>query len=753
MSKGKASRWLWRLVILVLLLVIATVAAFAYYVESARQAMPRAERVDEYRYLNDWDETARQTYYQTPQGTVMPQGAGEAALRYRWFLNLEQPLSEQRFADPAFLQRFKFLLDPSSADQLPVGFNARYLPALGEEVLDISCSACHTGQLHYEKDGKRYALRVDGGQAMHAFTDLEKGSFGPTLISALLETWLNPAKFDRFAAKVGGDSDKLHDQLGNTLKAFLSVRQNNPLAHLYPTREGFGRTDALGRIANTLFGDHLSADNLQMSAAPVSYPYLWNIWKFNWVQYNGSVAQPLARNVGEALGVGADIRLLTPEGEPLPAAERFRTSVNLAGLEQIERALQQLPPPTWPEDIFGPVDQTLAARGQALFQGHCAGCHGPHQASRARQQAEAPLKAGPEDHWLIEVIALDHIGTDPNAAQGFINKTYDLSATGLDQAEVKALLAPLFKRQLARDLLMRLQELAADEQLEPAARAAFAGLAEQFPAIDALVAGDFAALPATEIRAELTKFGLMPTDGKGKPAPQLGCDGQCQIDALWFELDQGRQRIDQTLAGINPARITEGLGLNLIGLLVKERYYRDQNLDQAQQQCLEGFGALDLPQQIAGYKPRPLAGVWATPPFLHNGSVPSLYQMLVPAEERDPRFFVGRRDYDPRHLGYVSVPAPNGERDGFWFDTGLSGNRNSGHSFGASPAQWRAHQADPKGKPLPRGVIGPRLTEEERLAILEYLKIHRDNPQGYQYAGAPSCTGPRQLLAKDGNHD
>ena len=82
-------------------------------------------------------------------------------------------------------------------------------------------------------------------------------------------------------------------------------------------------------------------------------------------------------------------------------------------------------------------------------------------------------------------------------------------------------------------------------------------------------------------------------------------------------------------------KLSEGLALNLVGLLIKNRFYADNRIDYATQQCLEGFGALDLPQEIAGYKPRPLEGVWATPPFLHNGSVPTLYQMLLPPERRD----------------------------------------------------------------------------------------------------------------------
>ena len=100
----------------------------------------------------------------------------------------------------------------------------------------------------------------------------------------------------------------------------LASGQNNPLRKLYPVHEGFGRTDALGRIGNTAFGDHLVAANYQAGDAPVSYPYVWNIWKFDWVQYNGSVSQPLARNVGEALGVGAIAPLRSDMLEALPPA-------------------------------------------------------------------------------------------------------------------------------------------------------------------------------------------------------------------------------------------------------------------------------------------------------------------------------------------------------------------------------------------------------------------------------------------------
>jgi hypothetical protein len=192
--------------------------------------------------------------------------------------------------------------------------------------------------------------------------------------------------------------------------------------------------------------------------------------------------------------------------------------------------------------------------------------------------------------------------------------------------------------------------------------------------------------------------------------------------------------------------LTEGVALNLVGIMIKNRFYADNGVDYAAQQCLEGFGTLDLPQQIAGYKPRPLEGVWATAPFLHNGSVPTLYQMLLPPAKRDTKFFVGRREYDPLHVGFVTTPDDDGDADGFWLDTTLSGNHNTGHAFSADAATWSKHQQDPKTNPLPKGDIGHEFTDDERYAIIEYLKVHRDLPETPADYQSPQCRLGGEIL-------
>lgn len=72
------------------------------------------------------------------------------------------------------------------------------------------------------------------------------------------------------------------------------------------------------------------------------------------------------------------------------------------------------------------------------------------------------------------------------------------------------------------------------------------------------------------------------------------------------------------------------------------------------------------------YKGRPLDGIWATAPYLHNGSVPNLYQLLVPSERKP--FYVGSRLFDKEHVGFITD-----DKSGTWLDTNISGNLNTGH--------------------------------------------------------------------------
>lgn len=92
-----------------------------------------------------------------------------------------------------------------------------------------------------------------------------------------------------------------------------------------------------------------------------------------------------------------------------------------------------------------------------------------------------------------------------------------------------------------------------------------------------------------------------------------------------------------------------------------------------------------------GYVAVPLDGIWLRAPYLHNGSVPHLEDLLEPAPQRTAVFYRGYDVYDPQRVGFVAT-GPEAERRGFRVDTRVRGSGNQGHSYGTqlSPAEKRA---------------------------------------------------------------
>lgn len=122
---------------------------------------------------------------------------------------------------------------------------------------------------------------------------------------------------------------------------------------------------------------------------------------------------------------------------------------------------------------------------------------------------------------------------------------------------------------------------------------------------------------------------------------------------------------------------------------------------------------------LLAYKARSLNGIWATAPYLHNGSVPTLYDLLLPkrrsnspesGEYRPDAFMTGSREFDPVKVGFRSA-----DYLGFEFRTvvnGGVGNDNGGHEYAAGINE----QMDKNGEKL------PALNEEQRWELIEYLK-------------------------------
>ena len=561
-------------------------AAIGLFTLSHRLDLPNFERPNAVVWLpQNWNEEQRAQYYHTPQGSEL--------LPYVWFLALEQPRisisGAPSFRENSYLQKFGFIPDavsPLNPDGLPVGFarDDRFVdPYTGQKgvVLGITCAACHTGELFYQ--GK--AIRIDAGPSL---INLQK--FTEALGLAVVWTYWDPLRFHRFAERVLGPNSSSADRklLRRDLKYYLDTSFNEFKAtrNLTPTEEGYGRTDALARIGNFVFATELNNNkNLVLANGPVNFPPVWDASWMDWVQYNGSIQQPMGRNVGEALGVRSRINLLGYPGQ------QFQNTIEVDNLHQIElllggNALQErVLSPKWPTDVLGKIDADKAGKGERLYQQLCVQCHQPPMDSEEGRKPEHWTNftnSNGRQFFKITMIPLQEIGTDPNEALNFAHRRADSGPLG--------------------------------------------------------------------------KGVVSATDG-----------------------------------------------LKYITQKVIEQAYAKFSLSPQEQQEWNGWRTNELLAPLA-YKARPHNGVWATPPYLHNGSVPNLLALLSPVSERPKVFYLGSKQYDPVKLGLNTDPVQGATE----FRTDLPGNSNAGHEFNDGP----------KGN----GVIGRKLTEEERMQIIEYLK-------------------------------
>jgi len=111
------------------------------------------------------------------------------------------------------------------------------------------------------------------------------------------------------------------------------------------------------------------------------------------------------------------------------------------------------------------------------------------------------------------------------------------------------------------------------------------------------------------------------------------------------------------------------------------------------------FQAASSADNTPRYESRVLQGIWAAAPYLHNGSVPTLADLLKPVKDRPTSFQIGP-NYDPN--GKVGLAQDQTKFPNFTLRTGCtnrdSGNSNCGHEFGT------------------------QLTDDQKKALLEYLK-------------------------------
>jgi hypothetical protein len=172
-----------------------------------------------------------------------------------------------------------------------------------------------------------------------------------------------------------------------------------------------------------------------------------------------------------------------------------------------------------------------------------------------------------------------------------------------------------------------------------------------------------------------------PIDNAKAQAGKLVFEAQC---AACHQSDKTGKRLPLAEVGTDRARI--------------DTWSKDNAI--ASNRVVAGFGIqrkglVEAP--LDGYNPPFLDGLWLRAPYLHNGSVPTLQDLLTPAVNRPKVFYRGFDLYDPVKVGFITDGA-EAERIGTKFDTSERSNSNQGHEFGIT------------------------LLQQDKDALVEYLK-------------------------------
>lgn len=595
----------------------------------------------------NWSDEEANKFYSAAQGSRL--------LPYEWYLQLEQPDTEFRFNDARHVEELGYLpRSPDHAgnpDGLPVGFTK------DGKHLGLTCAACHTSQIRYQGT----AWLIDGGPTSG---DFEK--FLRRLVLALEKTVADPAKFERFANRVlgaGATPVAKADLLASVKKASASRASYNVrnLPTTNATPFGPGRVDAFGAILNEVAetfaqvpGNHAPAD------APVSYPFLWDTPHHDRVQWNGAAENEdsallkpligtahlgaLGRNAGEVLGV---FGVLDASHEGLLIQFRgYSSSIQRSNLIDIEESLRKLWSPQWPAEL-PPIDESLRASGRELFKNNCISCHRDIDRTDGSRQVAAVMRAGGTDQTMASNFATRQSKT------GILNgrrvELFGSSRFGTD-APTRELLVHMVRRAVVYPPPLF---AGAHLALQPENFMAALDIPQEYPVFAEIAVGE------QKLAGAFT---------------QLRFDGKSIRQAASRKpliLKQAKRLFLQSTADAQDPNVFESVDgsrarFGAAGTI------RESN---AAAKTVATFTGNEASIAYA-YKARPLNGIWATAPYLHNGSIPNLDELLKrPSQRSQSKFRLGSGEFDPQRVGFrIDV-------GGFEFDPALPGNSNAGHDY------------------------------------------------------------------------
>jgi mono/diheme cytochrome c family protein len=621
---------------------------------------------------------------------------GSDLLPYDFFLVIKDA-SGKLFRDNANMNRYRYLArHPTlyNPDGLPVGMVKDNYQ--GRNFMGFTCAACHTGQVDYNGTG----IRIDGAPAM---ADMD--TFITDLAKAVAKAQTDPASQQQFVGDVLALKDDYSsaDQVKKDLQIYAVRLMAYRIVNRSDTTYGYARLDAFGRIYNQVLQYVMTAQDLKQ--------------EMDELVANGQMKQADLDACGFTKTLASLMNKPVLNGEDrdaLMATLAVLGSSSFGGLKEVlyfRNAMYN--PPNAP--VSYPFVWDIPQHDYVQWNGIAANFGlGPI----GRNTGEVVGVFGSMnwqrmDHWTLEGVI---------SGQGFFNthpinfsSSVDVHNLALIEDKLKSLRAPVWPQSIlgkidqakaARGGKLFDQYCAAChaeiDRTDPARRIVAHMSAQDHIGTDAVMAVNGAGYTGHSgiLRNEYVTVGpgALLLDKKAAVAALLTKAVTGVVATPDADKTAGRRFVEWAYDLIFSLRNND------IGASMKNGDYHPDTT------------ASPLASVVA-YKGRALDGIWATAPYLHNGSVPTLYDLLLPVDQRPAKFMVGSRTFDPKKVGFKSDGYA-----GFQYLTAMAGNSNAGHEYGTRDVAVTNADGTVAKNPDGSDKMLPALTDDQRWDLVEYLK-------------------------------
>lgn len=637
-------------------------------------------------YLDQgWDEADSMWFYNTTQGSNL--------LPYDFYISLELAESEKKFKSDEIYHKYRYLPQDASffnRDALAVGFTMDTYK--DKDYIGYTCAACHTGQINY----KGTAVRIDGGPAM-----ADMVGYLEEMEDALVKTRDDVNKRERFIANVIALKNNYGDpkEVMEDLEKWTLVIQNYNSVNYSKVEYGFARLDAFGRIFNRVLQHVINreqARTLMLIATDNNGQRMLNAKQVD------AVLEGIDETIiGDTQFAQVLERLRSDEGD--------YPNLSMDNVLRLRDYLFNEPnaPVSYP--FMWDITHSDYVQWNAIASNAGAGPLGRNAGEVTGVFATLDWKAS-EPFFSLSA----HLSGQKNKKKK-IKFESSTNLTNLERLEdhLKSLKSPVWPEKILG---------AVDEEKAKRGQLLYVSYCQSCHQV--IDRNDWNRIVVSHM-SSLEDIGTDPAmaensvNYKGKTGNFKGTYQGVDSggDIILGEDAPVAVILTATTRGVvatpDPDKNFIRRWLDLIYILAASFFDNDIK-PSIKQGTYEPDTSAQPFRSLLAYKARSLNGIWATAPYLHNGSVPTLYDLLLPKKrEGDPEdgeyrpdtFEVGSREFDPEKVGYIYEGYKK-----FTFETNQRGNFNSGHEYAAGRT------------PQPNGEILPNLSPEQRWDLLEYLK-------------------------------